>query len=145
MIFASLVAALVGRWSEPRQAASLLVAVTIWVLGAMPALAHHAPSGFAYPAECCKGTDMGGDCKPIPSDAVHANSDGSYTIVASKEVFYEPGFAPIVQSFSPGGSMTSVHGREWRLSPDGQFHRCFMDVNEPAAGTYCLYVVPPGV
>ena len=122
----------------------LYLALILLMALASTAPGHHAPSGFAHPSECCKGSDIGGDCKPIPADDVHENGDGSYTIIAFKEVFYQPGTAPVIPNYSLEAGITHIRGKQWQVSPDGQFHRCFMDINEPAAGTHCLYVVPPG-
>lgn len=45
------------------------------------AVAHNAPSGWAYPAECCSSTD----CEPLAPGAVKKGDDG--WIMPNGEVF----------------------------------------------------------
>jgi hypothetical protein len=108
----------------------LRIAITAAALAAaMPACAHQASSGWTYPVECCSGTD----CHEIPSGAVRLNPDGSYTVLATGEVFVSPG------RISAGSS-----ARAFRWSQDEHFHRCNRSPNVDASYTYCLFVPQPG-
>jgi len=96
------------------------------------ATAHYAPSGWMYPQECCSGTD----CHPIADTDVRLNPDGSYTILATGEVFFAPGHVPI--------STGSSQKRPFRWSQDERFHRCNRRPDDPTSDTFCLFVPQPG-
>jgi hypothetical protein len=95
------------------------------VLMTAPCLAHDAPSGWPYPAECCDARD----CYEISSDEVELRRDGSYRIRQTGEIFLSPG-----------------RGYEWdrsfRWSLDLNFHRCSRK-GQRSYLTYCLFVPPP--
>jgi hypothetical protein len=78
-----------------------------------PALAHEAPSGWAYAPECCANHD----CHEISDDAVSLVPRG-WRIKATGEVF----------------DQSSV-----RQSKDGRFHRCSAQ-GRTETRTFCLYV-----
>jgi hypothetical protein len=115
------------------------VVATIWALtiGAVlsltlalltaPAYPHQAPTGWSYDAPCCSGTD----CHPIPETDVQLQPDGSYMVLATREIFMPP------------GRPTVLPIRNWRWSKDQSFHRC----NPPTGGgySYCLYVPQPSI
>jgi hypothetical protein len=78
-----------------RMIVSFLIAMTL-------ARAHEAPSGWAYPKDCC-----GGDCHPVPCEEVSA--------VAPRDGFVGPDY--------------EWHGLTFRkpqhqFSPDGACHVC---------------------
>ena len=96
-------------------------ALTLFVLvpaGLAIAAAHSAPSGWDYPASCCRDQD----CMQIPDDGVRALQEG-WGVNATGEV--------IPYSMA-------------KPSLDGSFHRCsphFADAREPDL-TICLFAPP---
>lgn len=76
---------------------------------------HTAPSGWAYPYECCSDRD----CKPIDAKLVHETSEG-WDIAPSEG----GGFVP--------------RGKE-RQSPDGMYHLC----RHEGSGLILCFFVPP--
>jgi hypothetical protein len=48
-------------------------AILIGVVAVNPAEAHSW-----YPAGCCNGDDMGGDCHPVPCEELSEQNDGGY-------------------------------------------------------------------
>jgi hypothetical protein len=85
--------------------------------------AHTAPSGWAYPPECCGGHD----CAPLPLDQVDIEPDpgGGWVVV------------PTGQRFAANDKL-HVH-----ISPDGYYHRCAQDGRKNGY-TYCIFV-PAGI
>ncbi len=51
--------------------AIILLLVVAYFKASLPANAHSF-----YSAACCTGTDVGGDCEPVPRDAVTETADG---------------------------------------------------------------------
>ena len=88
--------------------------------------------GWMYPPECCSGTD----CHQIADTDVKLNRDGSYTVIATGEVFYAPGKIPISTGPQPA--------RAYRWSQDEHFHRCNRDPDDAQSYTFCLFVPQPG-
>lgn len=78
--------------------AAVILAATFVALLTFGAFAHNAPSGWAYPPECCGGYD----CSEIAADRV------------------KPGFAGYIVDGRFYVPMAQV-----RFSPDGRFHACF--------------------
>ena len=95
----------------------LLTTAVATALAASLALAHDAPSGWAYPAWCCSD----GDCHPIADDDVKLTR-GGWLIVATGEIM----------SFN----LTM-------RSPDGHFHRCTIG-GDPAKPTICFFAPAEG-
>ncbi len=96
---------------------SLLLALLI--AAPVPALAHEAPSGWAYDAACCHNRD----CRPVQPGEVTAGPSG-YLI-------------------APTGEVVPYSSAKVRPSGDGSMHRCMIggDTSNP---TICIYV-PGGV
>jgi hypothetical protein len=94
------------------QCRSLIAAAAM--LAAGPALAHKAPSGWSYPAECCAGID----CYEISEREVRQERDGWYVLATGE--FFPLGW--------------------YRDSPDEHFHRCSANSGDRSAHTYCLFV-----
>lgn len=78
-------------------AATLLLAVLVYA--ANPARPHEAPSGWAYPINCCSKHD----CRPLTAGEIVYTPDG-WRFTATGETFAENTARP---------------------SPDGQSHACF--------------------
>ena len=76
----------------------IIVCLTIWL---MPALAHDAPSGWAYPPECCGERD----CTQIDAKRV-VELAGSYVI----------------------DGIYHISNERTRWSPDGEYHACFNSI-----------------
>jgi len=51
--------------------AIILLLVVAYFKASLPAAAHSF-----YSMACCKGTNVGGDCEPVPRDAVTETADG---------------------------------------------------------------------
>ncbi len=79
------------------------------LMSCAPAAAHDW-----YPLACCRGTEVGGDCAPLPASRVKETPQG-YLIDGK-----------ILKSYA-----------ETRWSPDGQFHACF-----PASGALSCFFAP---
>jgi hypothetical protein len=101
----------------------------IFILSASFAFAHTAPSGMKYDAYCCKGTEMHGDCAPIPFSDVQTTSKGWV-------ITLHPGDHPMVTKVHV---FTKEYGSE-RHSTDGQYHICLFP-NEN--NVQCFYAPPP--
>jgi hypothetical protein len=71
--------------------------------------AHQAPTGWAYPFECCAGID----CAEIPANAVKETPDG-YRVTLS------PGEHPMVKA--PFAAVVPYASA--RSAPDGAYHIC---------------------
>jgi hypothetical protein len=97
------------------------VAVTIALLSLMassiPVLAHTAPSGWAYPYQCCHDRD----CRPVHGATVTEGPDG-YVIEGTGEV-------------------VAYTDSRIKDSPDGDFHWCSVAGNDKTS-TICLFVPP---
>lgn len=97
------------------------------------AFAHNAPMGWQYPLSCCRGTEMGGDCSPIPSSTVHTGPAGF-------EITLHYGDHPLVKQ-GETIHFTVPYGQE-KQSPDGIDHLCF---NPNTRHLYCFFTGPRGV
>jgi hypothetical protein len=117
--------------AAPRVAMVIIFAALIATVVASAAAAHSPPHGTAFPQECCRGSDVGGDCHAISPDDVKMRADGSYLIVATGERFVAPGY-----------ERDGVKAYRW--STDGQWYRCNRDPKDPTTKTFCLFVPPPG-
>ena len=82
-----------------------------------PVLAHKAPSGWAYPLQCCHDRD----CRPVEGKAISESPDG-YVIERTGEVL--------------GYTDSRV-----KDSPDGDYHWCSVAGNDDGS-TICLFVPP---
>jgi hypothetical protein len=102
---------------------------TLFVLSVSPAFAHMAPSGMKYDAYCCQGTEVHGDCAPIPSSDVRATPDGWVITI-------RPGDHPMATKVHV---FTKEYGSEHH-STDGQYHLCLFP-NEN--NVQCFYAPPP--
>lgn len=106
-----------------------LAGVIMWMTLVPPLHAHKAPSGFDYPASCCNGDKLVGDCQMISANVVSETPEG-YAVVLL------PGDHRLVtrrQSFRvPYGQQIT--------SPDGNYHICLYP-NE--AVVFCFFA-PPG-
>lgn len=80
---------------------------------------HSAPSGWAYPLECCSNQD----CREVADADVFEGPDG-YRLVASGEV------VPYADA-------------RVKDSPDGRFHWCSTGGSDTGR-TICLFVPPRG-
>ena len=99
--------------------------------GLTPALAHRAPSGWAYDPECCH--DM--DCAPVTDAAIREVAGGYQVTIA-------PGAHPMVPAGAAAVAGFVAHvDRRIRASGDDRRHACIS-----RAGTIlCIYVQPGGV
>ena len=86
-------------------------------LSGLPAAAHDATTGWAYPLAGCSGID----CREVSAEAIIEGPEG-YVIKVTGEVI----------------PMTS---RKVRDSPDGVFHWCSVK-GKPDGATICLFVPP---
>jgi len=84
------------------------------------AFAHQAPSGWAYPLQCCSGMD----CRQIEGIDVGEGANG-YTILKTGEVI-------------------PYHDLRLKVSPDGEYHWCSKE-GKDTTPTVCLFIPPPGV
>jgi hypothetical protein len=82
------------------------------VLIMLPANAHQATSGWAYPAMCCSDKD----CQEVPASLVE-EVRGGYV--------------------APSGELITEHDARLRTSPDGLYHWC-----ASGTSTLCLFVPP---
>ena len=105
-----------------------ILVLWIWPL---VALAHNAPSGWAYDAECCSGVD----CAPAPVGGVRETRSGYVIII-------EPGGHPMVPANAPPLVALVPHGDpRLRVSGDEQRHVCI----SYSRAVLCVYVPPGGV
>lgn len=94
------------------------IALAIAALGAVfccPAVAHQAPSGWAYPLDCCGDHD----CEPVAANNVGESERG----------------------FVIGTSGEFVFRRDARLSGDGGYHVC----RKPDGSIRCFFYPPRGM
>lgn len=102
------------------------------LVGAVPAAAHTAPSGWAYDPECCSDKD----CAPVPDAAIREVPGGYRVIIA-------PGTHPSVPARRVALDFFVPHGDpRIRVSGDGKRHAC---ISRTAGILYCIYVPPGGV
>lgn len=85
---------------------------------ATQAYAHQAPTGWAYPVNCCSNQD----CRQIEAKAVVETRFG-YRV--------------------PNGEEISYADHRLKPSPDGKYHWCTI-AGAATTGTVCLFVPPPG-
>lgn len=97
------------------KALTLPTAVTALALSIVCAAAHDAPQGWAYPTECCSGTD----CRMVSASWI-AETPGGYVIATTGEVI-------------PYGDARI------RSSPDGLYHWC-SHYGRDDTQTICLFV-----
>ena len=81
--------------------------------------AHQAPTGWAYPKECCSNMD----CREISAEAI-SERPGGYVIEAT-------------------GEQVSYSDPRIRQSPDGVYHWCSV-AGDSDSRTICLFVPPQG-
>ncbi|MFU0505203.1 hypothetical protein [Pseudaminobacter sp. NGMCC 1.201702] len=92
-------------------------AVALALAGSPPARAHQAPSGWAYPLNCCSNQD----CREVAHKAISERPEG-YVIIGTGEVL----------SYKDG---------RVKDSPDGEYHWCSADGADDGR-TICLFVPP---
>lgn len=86
-----------------------------------PALAHQAPTGWTYPANCCSDKD----CSMMERGQVEEVREG-YRV--------------------PSGEVIAHGDKRIKDSPDGRFHWCRLEgfeMGEHWIHTLCLFVPPP--
>jgi hypothetical protein len=107
---------------------ALAVAGAAALIAAMAAKgrAHQAPSGWAYPIECCAGID----CAEVPAGAVKETPQG-YRVTLS------PGEHPMVKA--PFAAV--VPYASTRPAPDGAYHICL----NPQLKVLCFFAGSRGV
>ena len=110
---------LTGRTGTPRSARALWPSLSLAAIlsgTTFPSSAHMAPTGWAYPYQCCSDRD----CQPVHGTEVTEGPDG-YVIKGTGEVL--PYSDPRLKD-----------------SPDGEFHLCAAPGKRSAA--ICLFVPP---
>lgn len=88
----------------------LAVLYGAWVFGTS------AQAHSWYPASCCSGTAVGGDCMPLPDGAVSQTAKG-YRVDFTDPVW--------------GAVHEDVMSRDVQPSRDGQFHACLKPPGYP--------------
>jgi hypothetical protein len=111
-----------------RMLAVMAVVMAMLVALAWAVRAHQAPSGWAYPYECCAGHD----CAAVASQAVVERRGGWQVTVAPGTHPQVPAGRPAVSDFVPV--------ERARPSPDGEFHICL----SPADLRVLCFFAPPG-
>ena len=101
-----------GRQTALRSA----ILLTLTSFG-MPAGAHDAPKGWAYPFACCSGYD----CREVTEKAITERPEG-YVIAGT-------------------GEIVGYHDKRLRNSPDGEYHWCSV-AGANDGRTICLFVPP---
>lgn len=81
--------------------------------------AHQAPTGWAYPKECCSNMD----CREVSAEAI-SERPGGYVIEAT-------------------GEQVGYSDPRIRQSPDGVYHWCSVAGGDDSR-TICLFVPPQG-
>lgn len=113
--------------SGPVNAIRRLAAVLLF-FSSVPAQAHEAPTGWAYPPACCEGDAQRGECQRIPARTVHGRPGGWVVVL-------NPGDHHRVtrrqRYFIP-------HGDEIP-SQDGDFHICLYPTEDHEN---CFFVPP---
>jgi hypothetical protein len=59
---------------------------TLWLFGMLamlPAQAHHAPSGWSYPWQCCSNRD----CRPVECDTLEEIEDGKVRDIENGQTY----------------------------------------------------------
>jgi hypothetical protein len=104
----------------------LRLTLVVWLIGLATlavmvdrALAHQAPTGWVYPANCCSNQD----CREVTHEAVVEVVRG-YEIVST-------------------GELIPMTDHRIRRSPDGEFHWCSV-AGAAKSGTVCLFVPDRG-
>lgn len=97
-------------------AVSLFVSLALSFIS-VPAPAHQAKSGWAYPYACCSNKD----CREIPADLVSERPEG-YVL-------------------EPTGEVVGYSDHRVRQSPDGVYHWCSV-AGKDNSRTICLFVPP---
>jgi len=106
--------------SASSHAATLAAALSVTLLGVLPARAHEAPTGWKYPWACCSNMD----CQEVQSSAVSERPQG-YVIQSTGEV-------------------VAYADKRVKNSPDGEYHWCAHQKGIDAGHTICLFVPPKG-
>ena len=101
---------------SPSRAAFVLAALA-GISAPSPAAAHTAPTGWAYPYNCCSNQD----CRAVPDDKITERPEG-YVIGQTGEVL--------------GYSDSRL-----KNSPDGEYHWCSI-AGSDTGRTICLFVPP---
>jgi hypothetical protein len=96
---------------------TLVAAMAIFAGTSAAADAHVAPSGWAYPYQCCRDRD----CRPVHNREVMEGPNG-YVIAETGEV-------------------VGYGDPRLRNSPDGEFHLCAVP-GTPSTKAICLFVPP---
>jgi len=87
--------------------------------------AHDAPSGWAYPIECCSGID----CDEIAASSVKETPEGyAVTLLPGQHQMVKSPFSTVVPYASA------------RPAPDGAYHICL----SPALKVLCFFAGPRG-
>jgi len=86
--------------------------------------------GFHYPQQCCRGSDVGGDCAAIPDSAVEATSDGFL-------ITLEPGGHPMI--FSLFQIRLTYDNGSVAPSLDGRYHICIGHDEHGNAFSRCFW------
>jgi hypothetical protein len=94
-----------------------LAGLLLLLLVPVPGAAHEAPSGWAYPLECCSDHD----CKPVDDKDVSEDASG-YTVRLDGAIFF-------------------VKRDRAKFSPDGHYHACHM---AGASELICFFRPPQG-
>lgn len=108
-----------GRTGTPGSMRVLRLALSLAAVlsgTAFPSSAHMAPTGWAYPYQCCSDRD----CQPVHGTEVTEGPDG-YLIEETGEVL-------------------GYSDPRLKVSPDGEFHLCAAPGKRSAA--ICLFVPP---
>jgi hypothetical protein len=100
-----------------RLLAALLFAAALAVIGTLGSL-RHAGAHDWYPAACCHGADVGGDCAPIAASRVKETPAG----------------------YLVDGAVVKPYA-ETQWSPDGRYHACFSKVT---GALRCLFAPERG-
>jgi hypothetical protein len=112
-----------------RRLASLAIIIAVMCFAVAWSLkAHQAPSGWAYPYECCSNQD----CARVAPESVRERRGGWHVTVL-------PGTHPQVPAGAPA-VMVFVPVNEARPSPDGEWHICL----HPSDKRLLCFFNPPG-
>ena len=106
--------------SNSRQRVQCTIGLFGMIVAALPfvsASAHQAPTGWAYPLNCCSNQD----CREVNATAISTRTEG-YVIDRTGEVI-------------------GYSDRRLKDSPDGHYHWCTVGGTE-AGATICLFVPP---
>lgn len=125
----------------------LAVAACVLLLFVAVGRAHHAPSGWEYPNECCSGHQ---DCVMIHTHNVEEVRGGYQIRLAPGEHPHAPDGFEIFVPFRQGNGIN--RNTQIKHSGDSDYHVCIGAGGvEPYMGSsygpsfYCLYVPPGGV